>query len=586
MRFCCQLIILLSGLSVSLRAAPVDLTPPRNVLGYADENGYFRIIQRYGEIKFSDGFDLPLRFEFWTGRSAAESKSAFGWDGWHCGPLESTADFYGGNRYLKATLLCAKVLFLEKSDTEENTYYTLNKSWKGVVTGDLISISREDGWDLRFVTGKVSSLRTDSGILITWHRGVDGKLDRIAQTNPDAADSLKVIWNEDRTIARQLILPDETLDFSYDHTSPPARVMKVSLTDKRETRTMTWRLIPDALEITEFDGVIRRFDWTLDKKQLVSDGLNRYKVRQADDQSTIVEMETATGKSLSRQSDVGKGITIATDASGVTHRIHRIADDSVTHRFISHIDRLVGEKYILVMKNTYDKHGTLIERQWLGSPFMYRSFVEGKVEECLTPEREVTFHSDPLVDLETYSTIKYSFDPLGNHTETTVNGEAAILAKWDPQSRLLYYRAGTRFEQHYSYLEDGSKVESVKIPGVTDRKFGFLNAPDESITAELVIEKTLDTKGRLVKKRLLDQTTHTYTYDDLERMRSLKITAGDGKTLVTETSYVYQPQNHTALMIEKDHMNGETRYYELAFEPNGKFKKGKRITAIAAANQF
>src|SRR5690606_35568490 len=112
-----------------LWAAPVDLSPPRNALGAADENGYVRYVHRFGDLLFSDNFTIPLRFDFSSQRVVDGEKSDFGWHGWRCGAVESEATFLEDGRLLRIDLLCAKVMILERVEGESGRYLTTDGAW-------------------------------------------------------------------------------------------------------------------------------------------------------------------------------------------------------------------------------------------------------------------------------------------------------------------------------------------------------------------------------------------------------------------------------------------------------------------------
>ncbi len=69
---------------------------------------------------------------------------------------------------MKANLLCGKTLYLRRDPKERNKFRTLDQQWTGILTGADITISRDDGWELKYNNGRLTSLTTDTGRKLKW----------------------------------------------------------------------------------------------------------------------------------------------------------------------------------------------------------------------------------------------------------------------------------------------------------------------------------------------------------------------------------------------------------------------------------
>jgi len=178
-------LITLLLLPVLAHAAPVDLSPPSNTLGSADRRGHLQFTVALQSADFGDGAKIPVHFTFNSGNQAT---SRYGWDNWTVGILEaSVTDTKPGEK--QVTLLCSKKLyFLEQQD---GTWKSRDGAWTGEISGNDFTISRWDGWELKFTHGQVARLTTDGGKVIAWDR--DGTPERRVTGIRDVASGQSVL---------------------------------------------------------------------------------------------------------------------------------------------------------------------------------------------------------------------------------------------------------------------------------------------------------------------------------------------------------------------------------------------------------
>jgi YD repeat-containing protein len=159
--------ICLAGLQAQLaHSNPVNLEAPSNSLGSADLFGNLRIWREIDEVDFGRDISIPLRIEF---SAANAGNSPYCGRGWWVPLLEANA-YLKRENMMHARLLCGKSMWLRRDRRDPTKYRTLDHEWTGVINGDEIVISREDGWELRYKQGLIRRLRTDTGRVLVWSR--------------------------------------------------------------------------------------------------------------------------------------------------------------------------------------------------------------------------------------------------------------------------------------------------------------------------------------------------------------------------------------------------------------------------------
>ena len=574
-------------------AAPVDLTPPKNSLGYADEQGYFRNVQRFGSIRFSDGFELPLRFEFWSGRVGGEDPelSDFGWHGWHCGPLESVAEYYGGEKYLRLTLLCAKVLFLEQSADDATEYRTLDGAWTGIIDSEkkTVRVSRGDGWELLFENQRIASLRTDTGMQIEWQRDDQGRLLAVRESggDEDAAPALKVEWRDGTPTSGSvdaLVVSGRHYVLRFDGEGDQRSLAAVVWRDRDAVHGVEFQQDRSRLQITGRDGSIRRFDWNPATGRLRSDGLNSYRVLSAEGRPRRIEMTTSTGEVLAHQIDSGRGRGRFLDADGSETVIHRVTGGGPTHGFISHIELIDAGRPVTVLRNHFDADGRLVARDWMGQPRWLENFSGGRVEPPLFPNREVIYKTDLYAGADTpLVRIDYRLDGDGRHTATEIDGQPMVTIRYAADGYYSDYRIAGRFQRKRKMIDAGGSETRLVIPGVTDVPFGYLESGDSSITERLIVRERRDAADRPIERQLLDGSTlHLDYHPQTGRPKHEWVIARDAETKITESTFVYRPDGRKMLVIKEDFRTGQLSYREMAVSAYGKPLDSRPLSASAA----
>lgn len=553
-------------------ASPVDLSPPRNALGYADDQGYFRMVQRFGDITFTGGFELPLRFDFWSGRLGTVGGvggSSFGWQGWHCGPLEARAEYFGDRKQvLRVTLLCAKQLHLAAVPGEPGRYRDASGAWTGTVEGDALSVARADGWDLRFEKNLVASLRTDTGLTIHWERDAAGHLLRVREAGREKDPvRVEVVWKDGKPASGQvekIILPGNELRFVQE--SATGLLREISWGSPLARHRLDLAQDATSLRVVGADETIRKFTWKPDTLALESDGWNTYRISvnaRADDPAAAAKprtviMRTGEGREIVRQVDTTTGLVQLVDESGA-RTVTKLVPDGAAAGLVQQVDHLLEKgRVITVMRNEYDDGGRLIRRHWLGNPVRFEGFSSGQLESSLMADPNQGYEGARFSgEAGPMTVIDFEHDAEGRQTGARIGGKAIWSRTYDDQGRLLRMEVFGRFRQENRFAVDGGRESVLSIPGITDRPASWVTAEDPVVTPELVVSEKVRPDGRPMERILLDGRIKRFSYDPAGRRIRDEVLAPDGKTRLTESNYVHGTADAPeVLVIEENFATG------------------------------
>ncbi len=179
-------------------AAPVSLTPPDTVLGWAGRDGELVYNITLREADFGDSVRVPVRFTF---RSNDNSVSSAGWDGWFSGAIEARAIREEGAKWT-VNLLCNKTMYFVPvtaaagdPPAEGEAFTSADGEWSAIYTDDdeVFRMSRWDGWELEFREGRIDHCITDSGKRLDWNYGQSDRLTSVS--TPGLGAIITVAWN-------------------------------------------------------------------------------------------------------------------------------------------------------------------------------------------------------------------------------------------------------------------------------------------------------------------------------------------------------------------------------------------------------
>lgn len=568
-----------------LLSAPVDLSPPKNAVGSADGDGYLRYVHRFGDIVFSDNFSIPLRFDFSSRRVVEGARSEFGWHGWNCGALEATSEIRDDG-FLEVQLLCAKIMLLRPEKDTAGAYLSLDGSWKGTVNGDQVSITREDGWDLRFVLGKVESLRTDKGRTIRWVRDSGGRVIAI-QEEGSAEPQLRVSWRDDGT-AKDVSIGHQNFQFQFadgylsaiDWTFSSGQPRRFGVIQKENSlRIQTSKL-------SDF-----RFFWNAKSGVLMADGENRYTLQETraagrKEGRRILSMTAADGSVVAHELGNHSGETRFLSSDGRQVVVTRVVSDSAANGAVDRVEWIrEGLPPLVLMKNVFDDEGKILQRLWLGDPVSRHGFDHGKIAPALLPDRETVFPVGEIVAEAAMTMLQFYYTDIGQLQRVTSSDEEVLRFDYDSENRLVLMSVPGRFEKSFVYAADGSVVENLELPEQKTGPFWYLESPSAGIGPDLVMSSTVDVDGRLLARAYADGRSLKVEYDAAMRRVADRILAADGETEIERIDYVHSPQDGTAMQIRENFLTGGIEYTDVSIHAVGKNLQGRRLPAEAAARR-
>lgn len=569
----------------ALNAAPVDLSPPRNALGAADENGYVRHVQRFGDLYFSDNFTIPLRFDFSSKRAVDGTKSDFGWHGWQCGAIESKAVFLDGGRLLRIDLLCAKTMMLGRDPGDPALYRTTDGAWTGVVEGDRIRIEREDGWSLQFLSGRVDRFRTDKGRWILWERDAGGRLEAVREEG--AADpSLALEWEEGR-VSRIVV---DRADLSLAYEDDTLASISWQMPDRAAAPCLSVQK-PGSLTFVTPTFDTYRYLWDAGTGLVRNDGLHTYSLLSGSlpggsAVSRRLVMKSPDGSTESYVLGSAYGESIVTTPGGREVRTVRVESDGPDNGGIARVEWVrPGQAPLVLMANIYDGKGKVSRRLWAGEPRKLAGYRGGRIDDALDPDRGMGYDRadlDRVGEDTPVSMIEFAYGDSGALATASVDGKPAVEFRYDGEERLVEVRSEGRFRISNRYLPDGGREETVEIDEAGGHPFWYLESADPGVGPDLAMRRSYDADGRLLGETLADGRLRTIEYDD--RMRRIRetVVARDGKTPVESVAYVHEPGSDRVLRIREDLLAGTVEHSEIGAHSIGQPVRGRYLASEVA----
>lgn len=324
------LIISWSACCVYTQARPVDLSTPDNEFGSANLFGYLRIWREIGEMDFGNGLSLPVRVEF---SSEYENPSAYLGKGWSCPILESKV-WLINERLMKAQLPCGRNMYLRRSQKDVFRFYSMNREWSAILEGEKITIRRGDGWELRYVNGRLAQLKTDTDRMLTWKK--QGEVVVEIQEEGNVLHSFKVERNRAGEPIRLLL--NEAPYIFQKGKRPRVEVINGNHVIGGFDETLTGWIWPDGnketyefavnekveptLKVTDRFREESHYRWNAKNKHVIADDEWEYRVGEITDASTVPKLfrknaigeeeflfiMTKTGKT--ERKDIQRGHTI------------------------------------------------------------------------------------------------------------------------------------------------------------------------------------------------------------------------------------------------------------------------------------
>jgi YD repeat-containing protein len=150
-----------------MQARPVNLEAPSGALGSSDPMGFVETWEEVQDIDFGGDLTLPFRFGF---TSKPERTSSFFGNGWII-PLWDARAVMVDETSMRAELPCGKVMYLHCTPNDPTHFHTQNGAWQAILNPEAhtFSVTRDDGWLLKYENGRLAELKTDTGRDILWN---------------------------------------------------------------------------------------------------------------------------------------------------------------------------------------------------------------------------------------------------------------------------------------------------------------------------------------------------------------------------------------------------------------------------------
>lgn len=130
----------------------------------ASSEGYVLLFREIDEADYGNGLTFPVRIQF---KSQPGQGSQYLGPGWQLSMLECNSGLYQEGM-MRALLPCGKRLWLYSKKRGSNDFETLDQEWKGKLENKLFTVSRKDGWLIRYSDGRLMNIRTPEGRVLQW----------------------------------------------------------------------------------------------------------------------------------------------------------------------------------------------------------------------------------------------------------------------------------------------------------------------------------------------------------------------------------------------------------------------------------
>jgi YD repeat-containing protein len=375
-----RLLLLLPAVAVTLCASPWCETGPSNALGAANDQGYFQTWRALPDcVDFGGGLHLPARWEFESNR---ESASPYFGKGWWFPLLEANA-FLKRERMMRAILPNGVALYLRRSSADKSKFQSLDGRWQGTLIGDEIVLTHKDGTILRFVQGRMKSLKTASGRVLTW--SYNGTVATEIREGGAASSPIRVDFSESGQ-ARGFWINGEFHEIQLDKKPRVEVAAGKPLVAGFDPSLSKWKgpnweetyvfevdnqVIPD-LSILDASGSLNTYTWDPATKHVRTSSL----VEEGD---WVYEVGKANGPyakpplTRTRLSDNAKEFLIVDDAKGTAEQSLLSRGHTITHVYkstgplfgkiyrIEQFDPVTG-KFRDILRRAYDASGRLLRK--------------------------------------------------------------------------------------------------------------------------------------------------------------------------------------------------------------------------------
>lgn len=431
-------------LALARAQAEPDFTRPHTHLGASDSEGRIVVWKDLYPVQLSDGTNLPLRLRFSS--APAVGAPLFG-TFWWCPLLESTFVQLNEGSYSVTTLGGRTAYLIERKGQLSSG----DEKYKGHIVSPSEAVIEVDGWQYRYIGGRLVSLKTPSnievdlaytagrltsmvekgkGVLLSLQNGAPGSLPSRMVVNKDAYDLTAQQIPVVSVVAGQPLIAGYATSLGEIKGPMSGRFPIVFGRDGSYSMARQADYAQD-----------RTYVWNSVTGQVISDGRWTYEVKPGKPDALgqllppMVSRKNAQGQVESYYYDLATGISEYHQADGTVTKRYYFTSVGPINSQLRKLTMSKGGKELANIQWSYDEQGRMIrergadyEKDWLWQP-------NGK---------------------------------LGTHTETR-NGQMQLQETYDENGRLSEQQRAGGMVYRYTYDREKTIIERLEngVPRLT-----------------------------------------------------------------------------------------------------------------------
>jgi len=361
-------------------ACGIDLGAPQNHFDGVNEWGELAYWYDIGEIDADHKQNLPLVIGF----NPRRKTSPYLGTGWIIPLLEANIVQLDEKRFVLTQPDGSIRRFGRRSPGE--TILQGEGDWKGDIKGNTITVWASCGWKMVFVQGKITSITTPQGDLISYKYS-NGLVTDLSESGREIlsvsrdpeGELVKLKYGKNTVCAELGEKPEvETIDGQRVVGKISRSLHRITLSDGS---TINYDFVVDerkfpTLEIT--GAVQRNFTWNPADGHILRDGIWTYDIRGGEQflENSNIERTNSQGQNESWFLDVSNGREIFKDIDGTTVLKTWFTSGFLANKIRS-IESKKGDAVTYVYKPRYDDAGRLISINGTETLIEYKDLGEG-----------------------------------------------------------------------------------------------------------------------------------------------------------------------------------------------------------------
>jgi len=300
--------------AIGLLQAKPDFTHPKSHLGSSDKDGCLYFWIELSKLELNDGSKLPVRLRFATGpKSGSSLLGRF----WWCPVLESSL-ISTGEKSIEVTTLGGRRIALHLK--KDGAFSSGDGRYKARAVSPSEMALSADGWEYRFVSGKLKSARRADGLELEWvYQG-----SKLLSLNDKAGGPLLSLeYAANGSLPAALVIGKDRYNLTLQQVPVTTEVAGQVVIAGYASSLATMRSEKTGLQfpiVLERDGkfrmdylldgsLIERYTWKSSNGSLETDGEWTYKASKMENGASLVERTNKAGKTQSYWYDTRTGVS-------------------------------------------------------------------------------------------------------------------------------------------------------------------------------------------------------------------------------------------------------------------------------------